>query len=516
MTAGTFLPASPGLQPPQPGVAPNPIVPGFNPDPSIVNVDGIYYLVTSTFEYLPGLPVYRSTDLVAWEHIGNVATRPEQLNLEAVPTPGGAWAPTIRYRDGVFYVIVTVMLGGRGCVVFTATDPAGPWDEGTPIPAVTGIDPDLTWDDDGTAYVTFAGFPHPIRQVRVDLATGRALEEVRTLWEGTGRYAPEGPHLHHRGGHWYLLVAEGGTDRGHAVSIARGPSPLGPWENNPANPVITATGTQNPVQNLGHADLVETPDGGTALVLLGVRPVGVGLSFSPLGRETFLAPVRWVDGWPQADLVTPTPTPDEDVAFDLTDPTLLDEPGWLSVRRTPSEVAAVGNRGLVITGDGQDLDDVHPCFLGRRQRHLSATISARVDASAGRGGLAARHDEIHWFALEAHGDGGTTTVTARAALAGLERSWSTEFSELPTGEVELRMELLRPPSGFGPGAAGGGTVRLSAASGGREVVLAEFDGRYWSFEVAKSFTGRVLGPYAADGTVTFSELRYRGSDAVPE
>jgi beta-xylosidase len=491
---------------------PNPLLPGFNPDPSIVRVDGTYYLVTSTFEYLPGLPVYRSTDLATWEQIGNVATRPEQVALADVPTPGGVWAPTIRYRDGVFYVIVTVMLGGRGCVVFTATDPAGPWSDGTPIPAVDGIDPDLAWDDDGTAYVTFAGFPHAIRQVRVDLATGKALEDVRPLWAGTGRFAPEGPHLYRRGNDWYLLVAEGGTDRGHAVSIARGPTPAGPWESNPANPVITATGTENAVQNLGHADLVETPDGGTAMVLLGVRPVGFGTSFSPLGRETFLAPVRWVDGWPQADPVTPEPTPDEHVAFDLSDPAVLDDPAWLSVRRTPGEVATVADGRLVISGDGNAPDSPRPWFLGRRQRHMSATISARVDASAGSGGLIARHAETHWFGLEARGDGAATSVTARASLAGLERTWSAEF---PAGEVELRIELLRPPTGFVPAAAGGGTVRLVAAGAGQEIVLAEFDGRYWSFEVAKSFTGRVFGLHATDGTVRFSELTYRGTDAVP-
>ena len=143
---------------------------------------------------------------------------------------------------------------------------------------------------------------------------------------------------------------------------------------------------------------------------------------------------------------------------------------------------------------------------------MSATISTRVNASAGRGGLAARHDEVHFFALEARGDGATTTVTARAALAGFEHTWRAEF---PAGDVELRMELFRPPSGFVPAAAGGGTVRLIAVGGGQEVVLAEFDGRYWSFEVAKSFTGRVFGVYATEGTVAFSDLRYRGTDAVP-
>jgi xylan 1,4-beta-xylosidase len=488
----------------------NPILPGVHPDPSVILVDGTYYLVTSTFEYLPALPVYRSTDLVTWEHIGHVATRPEQVALEHVPTPGGVWAPTIRYRDGVFHVIVTVMLGGRGCVVFTATDPAGPWSDGTPIPAVDGIDPDLAWDDDGTAYVTYAKHPFAIRQVKVDLATGEALEEPRALWAGSGRYSPEGPHLYRRGGHWYLLVAEGGTDRGHAVTVARGPSPEGPWESCPANPVLTAAGTGSAVQNTGHADLVDTPDGGTAMVHLGVRPVGLAQAFSPLGRETFLATVDWVDGWPQARLPELAPGPGVEEAFDLADAGALDDPGWLAVRRAPAEVGKATAAGLAITGDGRTLDDPRPQFVGRRQRHLRATVATTVDASAGTGGLASRFGEDHWFAVEVAPDG---TVTARARLAGLDRTWT---ATVPAGEVELRMELAPPPSDFSAGALGGDRIRLVASAGGQVVVLTELDGRYWTFEVAKSFTGRVVGLYATDGTVTFADFRYRGSDADSE
>ena len=136
---------------------PSPLIPGFSPDPSITWADGAYYLATSTFEYLPGIPVYRSTDLATWTHIGNVATRPEQVGVEDAATGGGVWAPTIRYHGGVFYIIVTVAMSPRGCVVFTATDPAGPWSDGISINGVGGIDPDLAWDDDGTAYVTFSG-----------------------------------------------------------------------------------------------------------------------------------------------------------------------------------------------------------------------------------------------------------------------------------------------------------------------------------------------------------------------
>ena len=141
----------------------NPILPGFNPDPSVVRVDGVYYLVTSTFEYLPGMPVYRSEDLEDWTLIGHVATREEQIGIRHSPTPGGVFAPTIRFHDGRFHVIVSVMFNARGCVVFTADRPEGPWSDGVEIPAVDGIDPDLAWDDDGVAYVTYAvmGQGHP-------------------------------------------------------------------------------------------------------------------------------------------------------------------------------------------------------------------------------------------------------------------------------------------------------------------------------------------------------------------
>jgi len=264
---------------------PNPLIPGFNPDPSVVLADGVYYLVTSTFEYLPGIPVYRSTDLVTWTHIGNVATRPEQAGADEVATSGGVWAPTIRYRDGVFYVIVTIAMTPRGCVVFTATDPAGPWSDG--ITSVGGIDPDLAWDEDGTAYVTFSGLhtSHEqmgqhlgIQQVRVDLAAGKALEAPRSLWSGAGLKFPEAPHLYHRGDSWYLLIAEGGTERGHGISVARGPSPEGPFEGHPANPVLSARSTSRPIQSRSGPPGNRRTDGSssTGSSRSSTRPIDIG------------------------------------------------------------------------------------------------------------------------------------------------------------------------------------------------------------------------------------------------
>jgi xylan 1,4-beta-xylosidase len=491
---------------------PNPLIPGFSPDPSVVLADGVYYLVTSTFEYLPGIPVYRSTDLLTWTHIGNVATRPEQVGVDDVATGGGVWAPTIRYRDGVFFVIVTVAMSPRGCVVFTATDPAGPWSDGITIDGVGGIDPDLAWDDDGTAYVTFSGLYTSgeqvgqhlgIQQVRADLAAGKALEAPRSLWSGTGLKFPEAPHLYHRGDTWYLVIAEGGTERGHSVSVARGPSPEGPFEGHPANPVLSARSTSRPIQNTGHADLVATPDGGTALVLLGVRPLGLTQSFSPLGRETFITPVSWSCGWPQPEpvLLAPHDAVKEEV-YHFTDRSALDEPGWLAIRTTPESVASIVDGRLSITGRA-GLDDPHPQFVGRRQRHLTATVSVTVDASSGTGGLAARYDEDHWICLEARG----MIVTARAQVAGLAQSWAVT---VPAGDVELSMEMTPlPPDGFNTAAMGGDRIRLLAAG----ALVAELDGRYWTAETCTSFTGRVIGLYASAGRVSFADFRYRGTEA---
>ena len=489
---------------------PNPLIPGFNPDPSIVLADGAYYLVTSTFEYLPGIPVYRSTDLVSWRHIGNVATRPEQAGVADVATGGGVWAPTIRYHDDVFYVIVTVAMSPRGCVVFTAADPAGPWSDGITIDGVEGIDPDLAWDDDGTAYVTFSGLHTRgeqagqhlgIQQVRVDLAAGKALEEPRSLWSGTGLKFPEAPHLYRRGGSWYLMIAEGGTERGHAVSVARGPSPEGPFEGHPVNPVLSARSTSRPIQNTGHADLVSTPDGGSSLVLLGMRPLGLTQSFSPLGRETFITPVSWAGGWPQPEpvLLAPRKAAEEEV-FDFADSSALEDPGWLAVRTTPASVASIAGGRLSITGRA-GLDDPHPQFVGRRQRHLTATVSATVNASGGTGGLAARYDEQHWFCLEARG----AVVTARAQVAGLAQTWQ---ATVPAGEVELRIEMTPPQAGFNSAAMGSDRIRLLAAG----TQVAELDGRYWTAETCASFTGRVIGLYASEGTARFADFRYRGCD----
>lgn len=498
---------------------PNPLIPGFNPDPSIVYVDGTYYVVTSTFEYIPGIPVYASTDLTNWERIGNVITREEQGELAEAPTGLGVWAPTIRYRDGVFYLIITIA-GTRGCVVFRTTDPAGPWDDGTVIEGVEGIDPDLTWNDEGVAIVTYSGLvmkgpdfgKHTgIRQVEVDLTDGSTLSGPHSVWSGTGLMFPEAPHLYHRGDYWYLLIAEGGTERGHGVSIARSDSPRGPFENGPSNPFLSARSTTRPVQNTGHGDLVETPDGRTLMVLLGVRPRGGTRAFSALGRETFITEVYWDEaGWPSADVVTLNPREGEtveNISFDA----LLDN-GWMGVRRAPGDIAdldAAPGR-LTLHGSGEDMTALAPTFIGRRQLNQTAAASSTVDASAGAsGGIAVRYDEQTVYSLSVADDGVTAVVTAEARVPGILQSWTAEF---PSGPIELT--LSSEPTGAENMVDMMTSDRISfiASSGGDERILASVDGRYLSAETAASFTGRVIGLFAIEGDVVFDGYRYVGSE----
>lgn len=498
----------------------NPLISGFHPDPSVVRVGDEWFLATSTFEYLPGIPIHHSTDFENWELIGHVAARPGQLAVEDVPTAGGAWAPTIRHRDGVFHLVITDAMG-RGMLHFTASDAAGPWSDGDLIlkhdgsGSIDGIDPDIAWDDDGTVYITFSGLilggegagQHlGIQQVRVDLENHVALEEPRSVWSGTGGQFPEAPHLYQVDGRWYLMIAEGGTERGHGISIARGDSPEGPFETAPQNPLVSARSTIRPIQNTGHGDLVIGPDGDWLCVLLGVRPRSMTRAFSALGRETFVTTVRWEDdGWPAIAPVQLNVRPGTRVGIDFAETRELDGE-WIAVRTTPASVADLDARpdAVVLHGEGRSLDDPHPVFLGRRQEHLTNAVTARVDVSAGVGGLAVRYDERFHVEIEA----GNGLLTARAVVADLVQEWTTPFSD---GVVDLHIDSRKPaPSAGFPRTSD--VFHLGATVAGERVDLAEVDGRFLASETAESFTGRVIGVYAVAGAVALLSWSAEGDD----
>ncbi len=290
-------------------IAQNPILKGFYPDPSICRVGEDYYLVNSTFSYVPGVPVFHSRDLANWEQIGNVLERKSQLVLDGATMSRGIYAPTIRYHKGIFYMITTnVSYGGNFYV--TAEDPAGPWSDPVylkvPEGVDAGIDPSLYFEGDKCYYVgqrqkqnaRFFGDCEVWMQ-ELDLERGCLTGPDYILYRGAMKDAcwVEGPHLYKIGEYYYVTCAEMGTSFEHSISVARSRELTGPYENYRCNPLLTHRhlGRQYPIQNIGHGDLVDTPDGEWYLVMLGTRPVN---NAAELGRETFLARVEWQEGWP--------------------------------------------------------------------------------------------------------------------------------------------------------------------------------------------------------------------------
>ena len=276
----------------------NPIIRGFHPDPSICRVGSDYYLVTSTFEYFPGIALFRSRDLVNWKQIGNCITRPGQLDYAKFKDSGGVWAPTIRCYKGRFYV--TAAIDGMGNMIMHTDDINGEWS----APVWTdfgGIDPSICFDEDEAYYCTndFTNGHEAIVLAKIDPDTGIRKEECREIWNGTGGGWLESPHVYHIGDYYYILAAEGGTNYTHMETAARSKNIYGPYENCPYNPVLTnRNDTTKQIQCAGHADLIDDENGNWWMVHLGTR--SVLKSKTPLGRETFLTPVEWKEGWPVA------------------------------------------------------------------------------------------------------------------------------------------------------------------------------------------------------------------------
>lgn len=482
-----------------------PILAGFYPDPSICRVGQEYHLVTSSFEYAPAVPLFTSEDLISWRQSGNVLDRPEQftgrLGSEGAST--GIYAPTIRHHDGTFWMITTDRERMRqGHLIVHAEDPSGPWSEPVFTTGIIGIDPDLVWDDDGCSWVAWADpILHGISIVQVDAYTGALLGEPSLLWRGTGLAYPEGPHLYRHDGWWYLVIAEGGTHTGHVVSVARSRNLLGPYDGNPANPILSHRSTSDPVQATGHADLVEREDGSWAMVHLGIRQRGDAPGWHVNGRETFLIGIDWVDGWPVAD----------EARYDLqlgeasAGSTFIDEfpkepldPRWISPGVHPASFATITPAGLRLDA-GRSADETEARrFLGVRARDTS--WQASVTAFDGDIALTVRIDDRHWAAVERSGD----HVRARIRIGPLDQVVGTRSGVTADATLVIRVE--NGPRLIGV-RSGPDTIRLGVDDGEfRE--LAAFDGRYLSTEVAGGYTGRVVGVEALGDTATVRRFEY--------
>ena len=483
--------------------ATTPVVPGFYPDPSVCRVGDIYYLAHSSFEYAPGVPIWRSDDLLSWEQIGHALDRESHIPFRAGRPSGGIFAPTLRHHEGRFWLTTTDyhrIFDGQ--LIVSADDPAGPWTDPVFVPGTVGIDPDLAWDDDGTCQLTWAGF-EGMQTVAVDPATGERLGEARQVWRGTGLAAPEGPHLYRIDGWWYLLLAEGGTERGHAITMARARTLDGPWEAAPANPLLSHRSSSHPVQNTGHGDLVQRPDGSWALLYLGVRPRGFSPLFHTNGRETFLAAVEWVDGWP---VVTEDAydVPLADTSFDdRFDASELDL-RWVAPGRLPSSFAEPTSRGLRIRPPAEGEARAHVCA---RVRDLAWEASVELDPDTTRGRFQVRMNDTHWYGLEVDAD----EVRAVAAIGPVQQELASASRQ--PGPVVLRLRAT-PPGEEAPDLEKHEPdfVELCVARpDGGDDLLARVPGRYLSTEVVGGFTSRVLSVEAVEHELVVRRFTYSPS-----
>ncbi|KXH36347.1 hypothetical protein CNYM01_10790 [Colletotrichum nymphaeae SA-01] len=416
----------------------NPIIPGFAPDPSVVMVDGTFYLVTSSFHVFPGLPIYASRDLQSWKHIGNAINRPEQLTLANAGTnsftldtghtmiaTGGLFAPTIRHHRGRFYIVCTNCGSSNGSsdlenfIIHTSDIWSGEWSDPISVD-FHGIDPSLFFDDDDRVY--FQGCfvmdrsKQPsctIKQVEIDVLTGKQLSEQREIWGGYARYDTEGPHVYKVDEWYYLLVAEGGTFEHHMLSIARSRDTWGPYESYEGNPIMTADGKDEHIQNIGHGELFQDASGAWWAAVLGVRRDGDGCA--ALGRESFLTPVEWPQGgWPRIH------QPKMDFEREFAEAALsLD----VQALKPPADVANVFVRDPEFSKYRLSKDDEHRMtllpsrsglssptgictFLGRRQRSLASYAVASLDlddntkkARGLRAGLAMYRDSVRHVSI---------------------------------------------------------------------------------------------------------------------
>ena len=479
----------------------NPVIPGFYSDPSICRVEDDYYLVTSTFQYFPGVPVFHSKDLVNWEKIGYCIDRKDQL-----PMGLNIFACTIRYHEGKYYMITT-NTGQGGNFYVTATDPAGPWSDPVWVD-LPGIDPDLFFDDDGKVYAISS----PFILYEIDLETGELLTEGKKIWWGAGGRYAEGPHIYKKDGYYYLMAAEGGTEEAHSETIARSNTIWGPYTENPANPILAhanAAGQNSAIQGVGHADMIKAHDGSWWMVHHGYRKVVPYPVHHILGRETCLAPVTWPQyGWPvvngngaiTVDMRTPTlplkPFPEKPARTDFNQQNLGLE--WNFIQ-APSDFYEIKNGALHITGLPLRIgEEGSPAFVGRRLQHhdFTATTTLHFDPKnkneeAGMTILNQdQHFDIHVKRLE---DSRILYVQMKFG----DVIYKSKTIILEPGPVDLKIA----------GKQGRFIFSYAQNNGFKEIDRVE--ARYLSTETVGGFTGVYVGLYATgNGSRSEEQARF--------
>lgn len=491
----------------------NPIIPGYHPDPSVCRVGDTFYLVNSSFQYFPGVPIFQSKDMVHWQQIGNVLDRNSQVPLKGTSSWLGIYAPTIRYHEGTYYMITT-NVGNGGNFMVTAKDPRGPWSEPIWLKQ-QGIDPSLYFEDGKCYMVSNPG--DAIWLCEINPLTGEQLTESKKLWQGDGGRYPEGPHIYKKDGYYYLLISEGGTELAHHLTIARSKNMEGPYESNPANPILTncsRLGQSMQIQGTGHGDFVQANDGSWWMVFLAYR--NYGGSYHHLGRETYLAPVEWKEGeWPvvnqglpidtlvKADLL-PAVVLEKHLDADIEDAPTTGTAEWIHLQNPiasnylRNDTMAVEKKWFVrLFPHGTLTENNQPTFVGRRQESarmtLETEVTTRGNVEAGLSVYQINDGHLDFFVEK-------NQVGVRCKLKSIDYVVKSVPRVRHSG-VKLRVR------------SDGQMYYFDYSFNGKKFVeLCAVNCSLMSTEVAGGFTGVTLGMYASgkpkSGSADFAYFRY--------
>ena len=493
----------------------NPIIRGFYPDPSICEAEGKYYIVCSSFQYLPGVPVFESEDLVNWKQVANALTRTTQVELHKVPSSGGVFAPTLRYHEGIFYMVTNNNTFGKNFYIYT-DDIKGEWSEPIFVDQ-EGIDPSLLFDN-GKVYFTSNGNDAEgkgcILQCEIDIKTGEKLTESIPVWGGSGGRYLESPHLYHIGDWYYMMAAEGGTEYGHMITYARSREPFGPFEGYQGNPVLTNRnlgGNQSLIQGIGHGDLIRDKKGNYYIVCLGFRQSGEWQPYHHLGREVFLAPVSWqedgwftageqgiVTEWMDVDLSGQQDMDMYQVSFENTG---ADDLRWSYLRDYHKENYQFTDRGLRLRGTKITLDEADtPTFAGIRQSEFHTCLNVSVSGEAKEAGITFYMDESQHYDLSLVQEKGERKAALRLRIG--DAACIANTVDLPEGMEKVEFSVVSDPDRY----------EFYCMVDGEKKFLGSARTKYLSSEVAGGFTGVLMGLYAVDEDgkwAEFEELEWK-------
>ncbi|WP_235209546.1 glycoside hydrolase family 43 protein [Sphingobium sp. Ant17] len=502
-----------------PGEYINPILSGYYPDPTITRVGDDYYLVNSSFAHFPGLPIFKSKDLVNWVQIGNAIVRPSQLDFTGRRTSEAVFAPDISWHDGVFYIVNTCV-ACRNNFVITATDPAGPWSDPIWLP-FEGIDPSIYWEGDKAYIVNNRAPDEPPRYdghraiwiQEYDWRAGKMVGPSTQLVNGGVDISKkpvwiEGPHIFRKDGYYYLTAAEGGTSVNHSQVVLRSKKLRGPYLPYADNPILTQRDMDpnrpNPIGSAGHAKLIQTQKGDWWATFLAVRPYEG--DFYNIGRETFLLPVTWKNGWPiilprgekiphvgkVPDLpAQPRPALPMSGNFTYTDDFDGDRLAmqWIGIRTPHQPFYRVTNGALELESSTPlgDLNGV-PAFVGRRQQHAIATMSTTLrftpEKDGDTAGLAAIQSDRSHIVF------GITQVGGKKMIA------LTSRDNADTDMLVASAPLTAPgPITLTIRADGGKMAFDYEVDGKRATLKSDLDATLLSTRKAGGFVGTVVGPY---------------------